>query len=99
MQNVKNPSTDAFFEAILTLRDVDECYKFFEDICTVKEIKDMAQRLYIAALLEKGMNYQTISQTVEASSATISRVNRCLNYGTGGYHEVLAKLRALEEEK
>ena len=99
MVNLHSDMVDRLFDAMLSLETREDCYKFFEDICTVKEIKDMAQRLYIAALLEKGMNYQTISQTVEASSATISRVNRCLNYGTGGYHEVLAKLRALEAEK
>ena len=99
MVNLHSDMVDRLFDAMLSLETREDCYKFFEDICTVKEIKDMAQRLYIAALLEKGMNYQNISQTVEASSATISRVNRCLNYGTGGYHEVLAKLRALEEEK
>ena len=98
MVNLHSDMVDRLFDAILKLENKDECYSFFEDVCTVKEIKDMAQRLYIAMLLNEGMNYQNIAHTVEASSATISRVNRCLNYGTGGYQLVLDKLKT-EEEK
>lgn len=99
MVDLHSEMVDRLFTAILKLETVDDCYRFFEDVCTVKEIKDMAQRLYIAALLDKGMNYQSIAQTVEASSATISRVNKCLVYGSGGYRAVLDKMQASEGEK
>lgn len=99
MVDLHSEMVDRLFMAILKLETVDDCYRFFEDVCTVKEIKDMAQRLYIAALLDKGMNYQSIAQTVEASSATISRVNKCLVYGSGGYRAVLDKMQASEGEK
>ena len=99
MVDLHSEMVDRLFMAILKLETVDDCYRFFEDVCTVKEIKDMAQRLYIAALLDKGMNYQSIAQTVEASSATISRVNKCLVYGSGGYRAVLDKMQATEGEK
>lgn len=99
MIDLHSEMVDRLFRAILKLETVDECYRFFEDVCTVKEIKDMAQRLYIAALLDNGMNYQSIAQTVEASSATISRVNKCLVYGSGGYRAVLDRMHASEEEE
>ena len=99
MVDLHSEMVDRLFMAILKLETVDDCYRFFEDVGTVKEIKDMAQRLYIAALLDKGMNYQSIAQTVEASSATISRVNKCLVYGSGGYRAVLDKMQASEGEK
>lgn len=99
MVDLHSEMVDRLFTAILKLETVDDCYRFFEDVCTVKEIRDMAQRLYIASLLDKGMNYQSIAQTVEASSATISRVNKCLVYGSGGYRAVLDKMQASEGEK
>ncbi len=88
--------TDQLFRAILSLRDMDECYKYFEDLCTVKEVLTFAQRLEVAKMLKNGQSYQqTIAQT-GASSATISRVKRCLDYGDGGYAAVLDRLA--EEE-
>ena len=97
MADLRNEMVDRLFEAILNLETIDDCYNFFEDLCTIKEIRDISQRLSIAALLHQGMNYQTIARQVDASSATISRVNRCLNYGSGGYRSALQKLQAAEE--
>ena len=80
---------DELFEAVLKLKSVNDCRKFFEDVCTIKEIQDMTQRLEVAALLKQGNNYQEVSKKTGASTATISRVNKCLNYGSGGYNLVL----------
>ena len=81
-----------FYKAILSLKNENECAGFFEDICTVKELKDMAQRLGVAQMLRDGMSYQNVSAKIGASTATISRVNRCLMYGNGGYNTVLERL-------
>ena len=90
-------SVDRLFQTILSLQTIEDCYAYFEDLCTVKEIQDMSQRLDTAILLSKGISYQKIAEQVEVSSATIGRVSKCLNYGTGGYREVIAKLAASEE--
>ena len=82
---------DGLFNAVLKLKSVEECGKFFEDVCTIKELEDMAQRLEVAKLLDAGKSYQEISQITGASTATISRVNKCLNYGAGGYRLVIDK--------
>lgn len=82
---IKNTNTDALFEAILTLKTVDECYAFFDDLCTVPEIKAMAQRYVVAKMLNEGEIYNEIVTQTGASTATISRVNRSLNYGSDGY--------------
>ena len=95
MNPLQNTSLDRLMEVISKLETKDECFRFFEDLCTVKELLDMAQRLDVAMLLREGANYQTISQTVNVSTATISRVSRCLNYGSGGYAVALERL---EEE-
>ena len=97
MRDLHNPETDRLFEAILQLENKDECYAFFEDLLTVKEMQDMAQRMEVAMLLDKGMNYQQISKDVGVSTATISRVNKCLSYGSGGYRCVLNRLNNQEE--
>ena len=89
----ENKSTERLFKAIAGLSSERECADFFGDLCTIKEIQDMAQRLETAILLDKGENYQTISAKVGVSSATISRVNRCLNYGTGGYRSVIGNIK------
>lgn len=88
----RNKTTDALFDAILSLETREECYHFFEDLCTVKEISDMAQRLEAAKLLLSGNTYDQIVKTVEISTATISRINRCIQYGSGGYRNVIEKL-------
>ncbi|SHF29722.1 Trp operon repressor family [Seinonella peptonophila] len=80
------------FEAVLQLKNIDECYQFFDDLCTVGEIKSMAQRLEVARMLGKGYTYSQIEGETGASTATISRVKRCLHYGTGGYQLALDRL-------
>ena len=92
MYHIKSESLDRLLAVISRIENPEECRRFFEDICTVKELLDMAQRLDVARLLRKGENYQSISRQVGASTATISRVSRCLNYGSGGYDTVLEKL-------
>ncbi len=77
------------FEAITRLNTVEECAAFFEDICTIKELQDISQRLEVAAMLNDGKNYQEISKRTGASTATICRVNKCLVYGSGGYRAIL----------
>lgn len=86
-----------FYEAILEIKSVDECKKFFEDICTIKEIESIAQRLEVAKMLRKGETYTAIVSKTSASTATISRVNRCLTYGDGGYNIVLDRLEKKDE--
>ncbi len=93
----RSEQIDQFFRSLLSLRDIGECYQYFEDVCTVKEVMTIAQRLDVARMLSDGMSYQqTIAQT-GASSATISRVKRCLDYGDGGYAMVLRRLTEAEE--
>lgn len=92
MESYYNESIARLFKVIAELKTEKECSDFFEDLCTIKEIQDMAQRLETAILLFEGENYQTVSSKVGVSSATISRVNRCLNYGNGGYKAVVEKL-------
>ncbi len=89
--NLRNESLDKLFSEILKLKTVDECYEFFEDICTIKELQDISQRLEVAFLLNEGKNYQEISAKTGVSTATISRVNKCLNYGSGGYKAVIKR--------
>ena len=93
MDKLRNPGTDDFFKAVLTLKDVDECYKFFEDVCTIKELQAMVQRFQVACQLDEGRNYVEVCEATGASSATISRVNKCLHYGSGGYTLALQRLK------
>ncbi len=95
---IKNSNTDALFKAILTLETVDECYSFFDDLCTVPEIKAMAQRFVVAKMLSEGEIYNDIVKETGASTATISRVNRSLNYGSDGYALTFARLEAEKPE-
>ena len=97
MNKWKSKDIDELFEAILSLESVEECYEFFEDACTIKEILDIAQRLKIAKMLKGGVNYATISKETGVSTATISRVSKCLEYGDGGYKLVLDKLNKRED--
>ena len=76
---------EGFFKAVLQLKSVEDCQKFFEDVCTIKELQSIGQRWDVAVMLNEGKNYLDISKQTGASTATISRVNRCLNYGSGGY--------------
>lgn len=89
---LKDKSMDDLFEAILCLETVDECYKFFEDLCTVLELKSLSQRLQVAKMLRKRYVYNDIVNLTGASTATISRVNRSLNYGSDGYDIVFKRL-------
>lgn len=82
---------EPLFEAILKLKDTGDCFAFFEDLCTISEIKAMAQRLEVAKMLMAGDTFNTIVEKTGASTATISRVNRCINYGAGGYGKILGK--------
>ncbi len=97
MAPFNTPSIQRLFDVILRLESREDCAKFFEDICTIKEVQDMAQRLDAAVLLDEGHNYQTISEQVGISTATISRVSKCLNYGSGGYREALARMKEAAE--
>lgn len=90
---------DLLYESILTLRDLDECKRFFEDLCTVAELRAMEQRFEVALLLNDGMIYNDILEKTGASSATISRVNRCLLNGAGGYESILDKIQAQREKQ
>ena len=83
---------DLLYEAILSLKDKDECRAFFQDLCTVTDLKAMAQRIEVARLLEQGLIYSDILERTGTSSATISRINRALQYGADGYKTVLARL-------
>jgi len=91
-----DPQTDDLFRSILSLESVEECYAYFEDLCTVKELRDMAQRLQVAALMRSGSSYIAAQEATGASSATIGRVKRCLDYGAGGYRMILERMK---EEK
>lgn len=88
----KNTFTDELFEALLLLKDEDECYRFFNDLCTIKEIHTMAQRLKVAKLLKENKTYNEIEEITGASTATISRINRFLQYGADGYNLILERL-------
>ena len=83
---------DVLFEAVLKLQNIDECYKFFEDIATINELKAISQRIQVAKMLKDKNVYTEIAETTGASTATISRVNKCLNYGEGGYNIVLERM-------
>lgn len=91
---LKDPLADQLCQAVLTLKTVEEAYRFFEDVCTIGEIKAVAQRLEIARLLFTGHTYDEVAARVRASSATISRVRRFLEYGADGYRLVLTRLGA-----
>lgn len=85
--------SDRFFDAVLSLKTREECRNFFEDICTIKEIQDLQQRLTVAEMLADGRVYSEITEKTGASAATISRVNKCLTYGSNGYKTVLERLK------
>ena len=95
----RNALTDSLFDAILSLRDREECYRFFDDLCTVKEISDMSQRLEAAKLLLAGKTYEQIVKSAEISTATISRINRCIQYGAGGYQTIIERMQKPEREE
>lgn len=96
---LKDEMNDQLCEAMLSLQTIDECYQFFEDICTISELKAMSQRLEVARMLRQGHTYDDIVVRTGASTATISRVKRCLNYGADGYGIVLERLDQLDEQR
>lgn len=99
MKNKMNDENmDTLFRAILQLETVEECYQFFEDLCTVSELKAMSQRLEVALMLDKKCVYTDIASQTGASTATISRVNRCLHYGNDGYATILKRLKENQHE-
>ena len=89
----KKEKNDQLYKAILQLKDEQECYDFFQDLCTVSELRSMEQRFEVASLLDDGMIYNEILERTGASSATISRVNRSLQYGADGYQAVLPRIK------
>ncbi len=95
MEHLHTPAADSLFEAILRLTSKEECYALFEDLCTIRELRDLISRYEVARMLAEGRSYQEISGKTGASTATICRVNKCLLYGTGGYRAALLG----EEEK
>ena len=100
MRNLaKDPQLDDLFEAVLKLRNVDECYDLFEDLCTILEIKSLAQRFQVAKMLTAKHVYSDIVAETGASTATISRVNRSINYGAGGYSMIFKRLKELEDSE
>lgn len=88
---------DMLFQAILELENIDECYKFFEDIATITELKAISQRIQVAKMLREKRVYTEIAEATGASTATISRVNKCLNYGQGGYNIVLDRISSKDK--
>ena len=96
---LKDMNVDYLFKAILSLETLEECYNFFEDLCTVPELKALSQRLHVAKMLEERHVYSDIVNETGASTATISRINRCIQYGTGGYQSVIEKISAQEKKQ
>jgi len=91
-KTIRTEAAKDLFEAILTLENVDECFDFFEDVCTVNEVLSIAQRFAVANMLKENKTYLEVAKETGASTATISRVNRSLNYGNDGYEMVFARL-------
>lgn len=92
-KTIRTQTVKEFLEAVLTLESVDECMDFFEDVCTVKEVQSIAQRFAVAKMLRQGHTYAEVAQETGASTATISRVNRSLNYGNESYDKVFERLK------
>lgn len=90
---IRNEEIDQFFEAVLLLENTEECYKFFMDVCTINELQSIAQRYVVAKMLNEKKTYSEIVKTTGASTATISRVNRSLNYGNDGYELVFSRMK------
>lgn len=98
IDKLRGRELDQLFQSILSLNDLEECYRFFDDLCTVNEIQSLAQRLEVARMLREGKTYHKIETETGASTATISRVKRSLNYGNDSYGVVLERLKSLEAE-
>ncbi len=98
-KKLHSPAVDRLFRAVLTLRTEEECYQFFEDVCTANEILSLSQRYEVAEMLREKKTYLEIAEQTGASTATISRVNRSLNFGNDGYDLTMARLKAMEKGK
>ena len=98
MARGRSPEMEELFEGILSLQTLEECERFFTDICTIKELQALTQRLQVAKQLYEGRNYNEVYRDTGVSSATICRVNKCLNYGDGGYKTVLDRLGGNSDE-
>lgn len=96
-KKIRTEAVDHLFEAILNLQDKEECYRFFEDVCTVNELLSLSQRFEVAKMLRERKTYLEIAEKTGASTATISRVNRSLNYGSDGYDMVFGRLHLGED--
>ena len=94
---LEKESSDTLYRAIVSLQDVDECRRFFQDLCNVSELKAMEQRMEVAMPLDQGLIYSDILERTGAASASISRVNRCLHYGADGYQAVIPRLKERQE--
>lgn len=91
-QKLKDKNIDFFFQAVLALESMEECYDFFEDVCTITELKSISQRIVVAKMLSEKRVYSDIVRETGASTATISRVNRSLQYGNDGYEKLFARI-------
>ena len=98
MENYRTDAMDRLYRALSLLNDEESCRSFLEDLCTIRELQDMAQRFETALLLDKGEHYQKISERLGVSTATITRVNRSFTYGSGGYQTAIDRLRETEEK-
>lgn len=92
IDKLRGEQLDQFFDAILSLKTREECYTFFDDVATMNEIQSLSQRLQVAKMLNEGSTYNEIEKQTKASTATISRVRRCLDYGSGGYEKILKRI-------
>lgn len=99
IDKLRGEQLEQLFEAVLSLKDKEECYRFFDDIATISEIQSLAQRLQVAKMLREGHTYGVIAEESKASTTTISRVKRCLNYGNDAYEMVLERLETKHDEK
>ncbi|TMW71111.1 YerC/YecD family TrpR-related protein [Alteribacter natronophilus] len=99
IDKLRGKELDQLFEAILSLKDKEECYQFFDDLCTMNEIQSLGQRLEVARMLMDGDTYQKIEKDTGASTATISRVKRCINYGNDGYRMTLERVKEEQQAK
>ncbi|MGM9617289.1 YerC/YecD family TrpR-related protein [Butyricicoccus sp.] len=95
---LRGQTMDSLFQAIMKLETIEECSNFFEDLCTISELRAMEQRFQVAAMLDEGRIYSDIAKETGASTATISRVNKCLTYGSDGYRVVLDRMKHAEEK-
>lgn len=98
LEKIRNERTDQLFRAILELQSLEECYAFFDDLCTIGEVQSLSQRLDVAVMLKNRQTYDNIQTETGASTATISRIRRCVDYGSGGYNLIVERLNGQSNE-